>query len=124
MTNIRIKFEAKLKAGIKYDEQANVHIAYAPAIELFSQGETELQAKNALTDAIQSFLLVAYRNNLLEKCLNIAGLFAKTCTTGKQIGDNEEYINVTEEAILEEHKYQDVFEVPASLDLAATGSIK
>ncbi len=113
---MRITFEAKLKAGIKHDKDANVYVTYVPALKLYSQGETELQAKTALNDAVASFLLVAYENKLLEKCLHIVGFKnSEGEEKSEQKEDQEDYINITEEMILEKNNFEDVFEVPAYL---------
>lgn len=119
MTRMLIKFEAKLTAGIKFDEGSKVFVTFAPALNLYSQGETELQAKHALRDAVQSFLSVAYKNKVLDRCLKLDGF--KKDAEGENQGifqEATEYINV-EEMILERNKFRDVFEIPASLPLEA-----
>ena len=45
---IKITFEAKIKAGIKHDEAINIYVAFAPALNLYSQGETAEEAQNAI----------------------------------------------------------------------------
>lgn len=110
-------FEARLIAGIKYDKDVEMHVTYAPALRLYSQGETVIQAKSALKDAIQSFLIVAYTNGVLEKCLKNVG-FSIVADPRIPPGENEEYISFKEEEILEEKEFDDIFEVPASLPLS------
>lgn len=118
MKKILIKFEAKLTAGIKYDDATKVFVTFAPALNLYSQGETELQAKHALRDAVQSFLHVAYKNNVLEKCLQLDGFTKESAGKPEEVCvDAGEFINV-EEMILEKNKFSDVFEIPAFLPLS------
>ena len=59
----------KLKSEIKFDKDANIFIAYSPKYRIFSQGKTIERAKLALEDAVESFLIVSNKYNLLEKCL-------------------------------------------------------
>jgi hypothetical protein len=104
-----LSFEVRLKGGIKYDDTAKVWVTYAPDLKLYSQGETEIQAKIALEDAVRSFICVAHRNGVLEKCLKTVGF-----------SDNkEEYINIKEEKILEENNFKDIFDIYNSLPLLA-----
>lgn len=114
---MKITFEAKLKAGIKYDKEAKVYITYTPALRLYSQGETMIQAKSAIEDAIQSFLIVAYEKGVLEKCLKNVGFSVDAHPQGN-LSKSEEYISIKEETILEEKKFDDIFEIPASLSLS------
>ena len=114
---MNINFEAKLKAGIKYDKDVEVYVTYVPALRLYSQGETVIQAKSALKDAIQSFLIVAYSNGVLEKCLKNVG-FSIVADPRSTLCESEEYISFEEEEILEEKKFEDIFEIPASLPLS------
>jgi len=58
---------------IKYDEEVKMYISYVSDLDLYSQGETKAQAKLAIEDAIQSFLFVAYKRGVLNKCLEDSG---------------------------------------------------
>jgi hypothetical protein len=104
-----IKFKAKLKAGIKYDDIAKVYVTYSPSLGIYSQGINKIQAKLALEDAVASFISVAHKNGVLDKILKSVEL----C--------NEEEITVQEEKILENKLFQDIFEFPASIYCAAMG---
>lgn len=122
MGNLAIKFNIKLTAGIKHDKDADVFVSYAPAIGVYSQGETELQAKRALKDAIRLFLIASYKNGVLEQILKNAG-FADIKSAEELRGSGIDYISVeeVEESILEKNDFDDVFEVSTSLDLATVG---
>ncbi len=112
-----IRFKANLKAGIKYDEQAKVHVTYAPALQLYSQGTTPLEAKVALADAVQMFLNVAYDRGILEKVLQLTGFTRSTGKSTPRTEAEEEYIEVIEQEVLQKNNFQDIFDVPASLPL-------
>ncbi len=114
----KVKFEAKLKAGIKWDEEVKAFVSFAPALGLYSQGTTTDQAKAALQDAVNSFLIVAYEKNVLQSILHACG----GTEDGRDIDDlrssGDEYVLI-EEQVLEKEKYVDLFEVQAELPLAA-----
>lgn len=61
--------DVNLKAEIKFDEEADIYVAHTPIFDIYSQGESVDSAKLALEDAVNSFLMVAYENGLLGKCL-------------------------------------------------------
>jgi len=114
---MKITFKVKLKAGIKHDKNVDVYVTYAPALRLYSQGETVNQAKSALKDAVQSFLIVAYTNGVLVKCLKNLG-FSIVADSQSTLCESEEFLSDQEEEILEEKKFEDIFEIPASLPLS------
>jgi hypothetical protein len=103
-----IKFTAQLKAGLKYDSEAGVYVTYAPSLGIYSQGETQSQAKAALEDAVGSFLIVAHKNGVLDKLLKSADL----CP------EEDEFIKV-EGKILKEKLFDDIFDFPAAIYCAA-----
>lgn len=116
--NILVKFEAKLKAGIKWDEEAKVFVTFAPALGLYSQGTTKLQAKTALNDAVNSFLEVAYEKNVLNALLHACGCVEHGGHLDDLRRSGDEYVMI-EEQVLERQQYEDMFEVNAQLPLAA-----
>lgn len=69
MRPIKTEISIDLEAEIKFDEIANIYVAYSPMFEIFSQGKSIDDAKLALEDAIHSFLFVADKHNLLGRCL-------------------------------------------------------
>ncbi len=111
-----VSFEAKLKAGFKWDDEAGVFVTYAPALQVFSQGKTKTQAKRALNDAVALLLTTAYELNMLEKVFKGAGLAPIPDDTS--VSQLDEYISVQEE-VLEEQEYNDFFDFTPKLNLAA-----
>ena len=103
-----IIFKARLKAGIKYDEDAKVYITYSPALGIYSQGENAIQAKLALEDAVESFFSVAYKKGVLERLLK-----------NVEFSSKDEFVSV-EEKILEKNHFQDIFDFRAYLPLVAS----
>jgi hypothetical protein len=114
---MRITFEARFKAGIKHDLEANVYVAYAPALQIFSQGTSRPRARQALESAVKLFLAVAYDKGVLGKILHDCG-FAPVAADPAGIQPGDEYVTVQEETVLEEMSFDDYFEVTAPLELA------
>lgn len=114
----KVKFEAKLKAGIKWDEEVNAFVSFAPALGLYSQGTSKSQAKDALQDAVNSFLIVAYEKNVLQSILHACGGTEDDRHIDDVRASGDEYV-VIEEQVLEKENYLDLFEVQAELPLAA-----
>ena len=50
-----------VEVEINFDEEANVFVARSPVFGILSQGESIDKAKLALKDAIESFLIVVYK---------------------------------------------------------------
>ncbi len=115
---MKIKMETRLMAGIRFDKEAEVYISYAPALRVYAQGESKKQAKVALRDAVESYLIVAYENGVLERCLKNVG-FVIDASPAHKPNKGEEYIEIAEEAILAEKEFKHMFEIPAILPLAA-----
>ncbi len=115
---IKVKFEAKVKAGIKYDSEVDAFVTFAPALGVYSQGTTKLQAKNALKDAINSFFIVAYEKNVLHSLLHACGGTEDHRAIDIVRASGDEYVYIEEE-VLEKGNYEDLFEVQAELPLAA-----
>jgi len=113
-----ITIEARLRAGIKFDKDAQVFVTYAPALGIYSQAETAIRAKAALEDAIDSFFRVAIKNDVLERCLRAAGLTVASSAVERTCAESEEYIKVMEARILEENQFTDIFDVPRSISFA------
>ena len=120
MSKLQIRFAAKLKAGIKFDSEAKVYLTYAPALQLYSQGETKIVAKTALSDAIQLFLVAAYEKGVLEQYLKQAGFRPDGRQVDALRSGEDQFINIVEEQALEDQAFEDVFEVPASLQLVTS----
>lgn len=116
---MRICIEARFKAGIKFDEQAQVHVTFAPALGVYSQGETVIQAKEALEDAVKSYLCVAYNNKVLDQCLQTQGFSVESPQCGLSAPVPGEYVKISEARVLENEKFTDMFDFPAHIALAA-----
>ena len=119
----RIAIKAQLKAGIKFDEEANVFVAYIPTLELYSQGETQAEARTAMEDAVHSYLLVAYKNGVFNDCMQNLGLTTMTELDHSRLTECEEFISVKEKAMFEKKRFSNIFEIPASLALCGAQAL-
>jgi hypothetical protein len=60
--------------GTRHDEQANVHVGYCPALNLYSQGASETEAQDAVVDAAELFIIECYKRDILHKVLRERGM--------------------------------------------------
>ncbi len=71
---IRRTARGSLKAGVRYDERTKVYVAYAPAVNIYSQATSEEHARRALESAITLFLGVANNGRGSAGVVTAAGL--------------------------------------------------
>jgi predicted RNase H-like HicB family nuclease len=57
-------------ANVRYDADAEVYVSYCAALNIYSQGETEDEARAALNSAIMFFLKYCHDHGTLNKVLN------------------------------------------------------
>ena len=60
----------RILIGVRYDDDAKVFVSYSPAFELYSQGQTETRAMEAMKDAINGYIAVALKKHVLADVLN------------------------------------------------------
>lgn len=109
MKQTKITISLKLRAGVRFDKEADIWVAYTPALGIFIQGKDPESAKSVLEDAVQSYLLLAYKNGLLEKCLDTTP-FRRSEESVEELKEsgNEEYISISEERIPEKSVYMNI----------------
>ena len=90
---ITIQFNMRLPAVIT--KKVRWFVAYCPALDVASQGETEEEAKKNLTEALLAFLLSCHERGVLDAVLKESGFIpARSMPTAVNIKDDFEYINV------------------------------
>ncbi len=90
---MQIKWTANLRIGVKWDERASIFVGYCPALNLYSQGRTSDEAKNATFLAIKSYLSIHYARKNLDIALAKAGFMEEVAAEGQGIGaSTEEFI--------------------------------
>jgi predicted RNase H-like HicB family nuclease len=109
-----LQIQVNLSGAIRHDEDAGVFVSYCPALKLYSQGESEVQAMEALKSAVGLFLTTCFERNQLDAALRDAG-FNQTSAVGlmpveKRMG---EWIEIREA------KFDDAFEFTVPINLIA-----
>ncbi len=74
MTNLSITFH--LPGVIK--PKGDIFVANCPVLDLFTQGDTENEAKKNLKEAIELFLITCFENGTLQSVLTESGFRAGT----------------------------------------------
>ena len=113
---MQFRLVAQLRGVIRRDEDASVFVSYCPALNIFSQGESEDEARRAIGSAVGLFLDACYERGQLDRALREAG-FSKSSRTGvvpvKSLGLDQEWIAVQE-------RYDEVFDFDVPLHLIAS----
>lgn len=60
-----------MKINIKYDKEVDVYVSHCPIFNLYSQGRTIEEAKEAICEAIYLLVDVSFKEGVLEKSLKI-----------------------------------------------------
>jgi predicted RNase H-like HicB family nuclease len=68
-----IELTINMECGIGRDEDADVYVSHCPALNVYSQGETEEEALEAIKSAVSMHLTTAFDFNRLEKVLRKCG---------------------------------------------------
>ena len=78
-----VSFKAQLIAGIK-KEELKLYVSYCPALDLYSQGETEKEAKKNIVEAVELFIQTAYEEGTLKNVLADCGFSLATGASPKR----------------------------------------
>lgn len=73
-----IEFTANLHCCTRFDEEASAFVGYCPTLNVYSQGDTETEAVEAVQDAVRLHLTTAFDFNRLDKVLRKAGFTGLT----------------------------------------------
>lgn len=113
-----ITFTVKVNCGVRLDTDDNIWVSVCPRLSVFSQGDTEEEAIEAIRSAVTLHLSTAYDHNKLDKVLRHAGFGKMEKATISQVDAvADEYVHVR----IQPSEYKSVhIEVPMEL-LAAQG---
>ena len=112
---MQFRLVAQLRGVIRYDEDAKVFVSYCPALNIFSQGESEELAQRALGSAVGLFLHACYERGQLDQALREAGFSKSSCTGLVPVESHP-----GQEWIAAEERYNEVFDFDAPLHLIAS----
>lgn len=62
-----------VKVPVKIKKKANVHISSCPVLDVYSQGNTEAEAKRNLAEALRLFLVSCLERGTLDAVLKECG---------------------------------------------------
>lgn len=65
-----------LPCHIKRDDEAGVFVSHCPSLNVYSQGETEREAIDAIQSALHLYISAAYRFDKLDQILHQAGFWS------------------------------------------------
>ena len=65
----RIHLPVQLQGLIRWDEDAGVYVSCCPALQLYSQGESEEEAEEAIKSAVHLFISTRLEKVFLERTL-------------------------------------------------------
>lgn len=95
---MKFRIDCKLNAGVKFDDAAGVHVAWCPALDVYSQGESESEAKAAIESAVLMYVKNCVRRGVLESVLKARGFGVSDKPRKSDTGDSGEYVSVRPEA--------------------------
>jgi predicted RNase H-like HicB family nuclease len=103
-----IEFTIKMNCRVGHDEDSDVYVSHCPTLDIYSQGESEEEALEAIKSAVTMHLTTAYDFNRLEKVLRRAG-FERIAGEGRSeegASDEAEFVRVRQ--LKPEPKFKDV----------------
>lgn len=68
-----LQIQVNLSAAIRKDADANTYVSYCPALKLYSQGDNEIRALEALKSAVELFLTTCFERGQLDAALRDVG---------------------------------------------------
>lgn len=89
-TIMQIQVLFNLKFATRYDERASVHVGYCPALGIYSQGQTEPQAENAIVNAAKLFIITCYGRDILHRVLRERGMTRAVIANASDIAKHEQ----------------------------------
>ncbi len=94
---MKFHIDCKLSAGIRFDDAAGVHVSWCPALDIYSQGESEAEAKAAIESAVLMYVTNCVRRGVLEAVLKERGFGVSAKPPKNDTSDSGEYISVRPE---------------------------
>ena len=90
---MQIRIEAQLLVSVRWDEVAGVHVNYAPALDIYSQGKTTGDAIHAIEGAMRMYLITALEEDKIGRVLKRFGDVVAAGTGPEP----RQYINVVQD---------------------------
>lgn len=109
-----LQIQVNLSGAIRRDEDAGVFVSYCPALKIYSQGEDEAQALEAIKSAVMLFLTTCIDRGQMDTALRSVG-FNKTSPGGMIPVDQR----ASEWIAIKEAKFDEAFEFTVPINLIA-----
>lgn len=93
----RTEISFRLDVAVKHDEKANCFVSYCPAVDVYSAGKSEGEAKEAIRSALLMFIRNCWKRKILDNYLCDRGFVADSdeIDTRAPVRDEEsQYIDV------------------------------
>jgi predicted RNase H-like HicB family nuclease len=110
---VDFKIVFRLLGAIRRDNAASAYVSYCPALKIYSQGTTSREAKEAIEEAVELFLVACFQKGILENTLKELGF-----TTGS--GNIHPTDAARQYVLIQEANFEETFdfEVPIQLRVA------
>ena len=115
--SIDVRFS--LQGQIREDKQTESFVAYCPALDLYSAGQTRPDAKRALESAVDMFVQICFSRNILGRVLHEKGFGVVAASEVPATGLAENFITITETETTHGEQYDDTFPIEVPLHLLA-----
>lgn len=70
-----IKIHLQLDCTVREDKETESYVSHCPALNVFSAGNTELEALEAIRSALSMYVISLYKQNRLDEKLLTTGFF-------------------------------------------------
>jgi len=95
---MKLEMDIKLRAAVRYDDEAAVWVSWCPALDVYSQGTSRVRAQAAIEEALVMYVRFCYQKKILGQVLSNRGFTAskpdKTATHSGGDEVFEEFISV------------------------------
>lgn len=88
-----VKIHMQLTCTVREDKEADCYVSHCPALNVFSAGNTELEAFEAIRSALTMYALALYKKNRLDEKLLTTGFFPVSGNVAPKV---EQFVAVEE----------------------------
>lgn len=91
-----IEIKAYLPAAVRHDSEAKCFVSYCPILKLYSAGQTQAKAMQALVSAIEMFVRICFQRQILDDYLVAQGFVPGASTNGAEDKSAPWYIELVQ----------------------------
>jgi len=123
---MKLEIAIKLKAAVRYDEEAGVWVSWCPALDVYSQGTSRQRAQEAVEEALVMYVRYCFQKKKLGKVLDARGF--EPVNRGSHPVENadgddqfDEFIGVR--VVHDQRHTPTIFDITVPLPLVATAQM-